>query len=276
MIISQKHKKIVYLVPKTGTKSVVSYFKNISKDLLYIADTHQYISDDPRTTDEITKSVVEFIGAEEIKTYQYYCFYRDPVDRAIAAFNHTKRNPFYKNSQPKHVYVSVKNFLNKVFELETGITLTDPEKNICLYERSLEHRDFFDGLSIKTFIEYYDQAKRNPVEFGLEVDVLVPNLSVFDKQELWFNVPNLTILNFHDFENELKWLLQEFGSDPEDFPDIPKVNTSPSLLNPTVYKSLLQKTAEQYSLDEIDFIKKYYKTDYDLYERQKRNINTAV
>ena len=127
-----------------------------------------------------------------------------------------------------------------------------------MFDRSSEQREFFDNLSIKKFIEYYDLAKKNPDEFGLEVKFLVPNLSVFDKQELWFNAPNMTILNFHDFENELKWLLKEFGGDPDLFREIPKVNVSPSMHDLNHYKFHLQKTVDEYSQDDIDFIKNYY------------------
>lgn len=275
MIISKKQKKIIYLVPKTGTISLVKYFKNINTDLLYIMHSHGYISDNDYFLTESLRPVVKDIGHEELKTYKYYCFYRDPVDRAISAFNHIKRNPFFKTGQPKKSYISLKNFLNTLFEIETGIKLNDAEKNICLFDRSSEQREFFDKLSIRKFIEYYDLAKKNPDQFGLEIDFLVPNLSVFDKQEIWFNTPNMTVLNFHDFENELKWLFREFGGDPDSFKEIPKVNTSPSNYNLDYYKSLLQKTVDEYDPEDIDFIKNYYKNDYELYQKLKRNINTA-
>jgi len=74
---------------------------------------------------------------------------------------------------------------------------------------------------------------------------------LLEKQVSFCGHPNITLLNFDDYENSIRFVLEEFGLDPTvEIPHLNKVDKENYTLNPT----------------DVDKIKSLYKEDYDFFE----------
>lgn len=82
MILSKEKKIGVFCIPKTGSSTLTSLFANVQ--------LHQNINTHINYADLVNKinSGKINITLEELDSYKFYAFYRDPVDRFKSAYNY--------------------------------------------------------------------------------------------------------------------------------------------------------------------------------------------
>lgn len=212
MILDRESKKVIMLNPKTGTMTLANTFAKYSTGL--------------RVEHEHTRlTTFKNIVLEDYKDYTVYCFYRNPVDRFISGFNYSKTG--------------------KIPSFTNYIALLYRDKKVPLFTKLHEPIDEFteaiQDLHISEFLapkdsRVYDCAMNMDCSFVLE------------KQVSFCDHPNVVLLDFENYEDNVRWLLSEFGLDPT--VDIPKLNAS--------------STGARYSVteEEIEKIKLVYKEDY--------------
>ena len=209
MIISKSLKKAIYLVPKTGSKSLFTIIKKLHHNLDWLDDDHinlHMIVENSNHDDKKRNMILsKFPDCFE---YQYYSFLRDPIKRALSGFNHLLRTKSQLKNRNNTKDLKELVFINDLFEETPGIKLNNIQKGyLPLYKRT-EHREYFKNLSI---IDVLEKFKRTPY------------LITFEKQYNWCSVPNSNILNYADFENELKRVYKEFGGDSEFLNILPNI-----------------------------------------------------
>jgi hypothetical protein len=89
VILSRKHNAGIFLNPRTGTTTICSIFEGCD----YEINSHEHLN-------------YERLSIANKENYQYFCFYRDPVDRFLSAMGlmldcdrSTKDKPFPTVSQ---------------------------------------------------------------------------------------------------------------------------------------------------------------------------------
>jgi hypothetical protein len=108
-----------------------------------------------------------------------YAFWRDPVERFVSAYRFLR------------LYRTV---LIKLFpESFTGIRVPEP----------------MDEESYNALPQHLRDKMNHPVD--LLERIQRTNIIGFKPQSAWFNHPNMTVLNFHDFESEARKLVGIFG-----------------------------------------------------------------
>ena len=211
MIIDNKNKIVVFLVPRTGSVTLHSLCSNQN---LYRCDHIHHIN-----FDSFMERYAPFL--EDIEEYRCFAFYRDPVERAISLMKHFKRvnyitmlHYFYGNS----IQISC---LDRTPYKDLSVDLKD----------KLEKISISDFYSVKTMKE-------------LE---MVPAYH----QAYWLDYPIINLLDFRDYENQVKWLLNEMQI-PVDV--VPKLNQSISV-----------EENDHVSDEEYAYILNLYQRDYDFF-----------
>ena len=210
-------KKAIMLNPKTGTMTLAKIFAQHSD--LRVVHEHNVLS-------VLSRKVLE-----DYPNYKVYSFYRDPVDRFISAFNYYSKTdliPGFTN------YMALL-YRDKKVPLFTN-----------LYSKSIDElKESVQDLTISEFINpkdprIYDCVMRMDCSFLLE------------KQVSFCNHPNITLLDFNNYEENVRLLLNEFELDSNI--DIPHLN-------------IVDK--DEHSLltsADIDKIKQIYKDDYEFFK----------
>lgn len=151
--------------------------------------------------------------------YQFFAFYREPISRFQSAVNYVKRT---------------------------------------LYRETLQY--FYDDLNMSCArVDPYDTLEpelKEKIErihpFDLLHHLHLSKSPTFKKQIHWLDHPiNITYLNYHDYDNEVRRLLNEF-----DLPikDIPRYNQSVSVPNTDVLTD-----------NDVMYLREYYREDYDFF-----------
>lgn len=216
MILDKKAKRVVMLNPKTGTSSLVEMF-------------HKY--EHLRVSHEHTR-LMEFkdMVKEEYLDYKVYSFYRNPVERFISGFNYSKIGgnvPNFTN------YIAIL-YRNKQFPIFTK-----------LHEPIEEFTKSIEDLSLSEFLNPED-----PRVYECIADL--HSSFILEKQYRFCDHPNVTLLDFGNYETNVRWLLEEFELDSSI--DIPKVNSNDIELTTCP------------SIEDIEKIKHIYKSDYDFFK----------
>jgi hypothetical protein len=209
-MLLHKEKRIALLYnPKTGSASLHNLLKNLDADLN--SHTHE-------------KSI------SEPNDYTFYCFYRDPVERYVSAFNHvlaSTRGEIHKRRDPSAV---VKYLLGHFYGEEFSCA------SVATYEDLTEtQKNKIDSIT--------------PIQF---LDTLGQNRStIFQSQKEWFQNPNTVFLDFRNFDNEARKICRLFDLEPS---KIPRENLGIKLHKRT-------------DLSEADVlkIKEFYREDYDFF-----------
>ena len=272
MIVSHKLKKVLLMNPKTGSKSLYSHFSPLHRKLDIYKHSHEiFFKDDHLCAD-----------------YDYYAFYRDPVERALSAINHLNRTSknhnlnynlnsmMYEDLMYKNENVPVQSaqrfidnvfsrFINSLYENATGNEVSKKDNIFPLGNRSLEQVIFFKNLSIIDILEGIQQYP----EYSI---LMSTNMNVFEHQSHWLDKPNMHILDFSNYDNEVRRVYAEFGGEFDEERPVKKINDSVTKeTDYTEYVRLMQKSKGTFTQEELDYIEYYYKEDIKLYENLKKS-----
>lgn len=204
------------LNPKTGTLTLATLFSKNSD--LKVAHEHNRLT--------FLKAVV---GEEEYYNYKVYCFYRNPVDRFISGFNYSKTGRI----------ASFTNYLALLYRNKTVPLFSN------LHTKPIpELQDSIQDLTLSEFL--------NPKDTRIyECVAKMDSSFLLEKQIAFCNHPNVTLLDFDNYEENVRFVLKEFGLD--DTIEIPHLNT-------------IDGEEHYLSATDIDRIKQIYKEDYDFFE----------
>ena len=210
MIICSKRKIGVFLIPKTGTVTLTKLFKNVDVDV----KDHQHTNFAQMMSDYGTKF-------SDLETYRFFAFYRDPVDRLISSLRYQRRT----------LYPSVIHFF---YGNEIKIS--------CLCQTP--YTELADN--IKVAIEALSNLQL------LESHFCDRGTALFAPQVNWLNQPtlNMTYLNYHNYDAEVRRLMAEF--DCYDF-EIPILNQSVKLASDVLTEPEIQLIQQRYA-DDIAFL----------------------
>jgi hypothetical protein len=151
--------------------------------------------------------------------YRFFAFYREPIDRFGSAVSYIKRIMYRETLQ--YFYDDLTMSCARVDPYET----LEPE-----LKEKIERICPFDLL-------HHPMLSKSPT---------------FEKQVYWLDHPiDITYLNYHDYENEVKRLLNEF--------QLPIVNI------PRHNQSVSVEGADILSESDIAYLKDYYRADYEFF-----------
>lgn len=215
MILDRQSKRALMLNPKTGTTTIATILSKIS-DLNVVHEHTRLIS---------LRNMVK----EEYSNYKVYCFYRNPVDRFISGFEYSKSGRI----------ASFTNYLALLYRNKSVPLFSN------LSRKALpELQEAIQDLTISEFL--------NPKD-GRFIDCVLKMDSSFvlEKQVAFCNHPNVTLLDFDNYEENVRFILKEFDLDHT--VEIPHLNTT-------------DKVDHNLSLADINKIKQIYKEDYDFFD----------
>lgn len=210
MILSKPHKIAIFLVPKTGSYTLYRLCRNGHENLDICEHNHFNF-------DLFYNYYSYDIDEEDLKDYRCFAFYRNPLERAVSIYRHFKRKhwvPFLFYFYGKHANVSTLN--------RTPYEQLDGELKEKIERITID--DFYNSNYV------YDAANLQP-------------------QTYWLNYSFMNLLNFHDYDNQVRWVLNELGI---------TVDTIP-VLN----ESIKNKETDNLKWSTIENILKIYQSDYD-------------
>ena len=165
--------------------------------------------------------------------YTVYSFYRNPVDRFVSALNHVRK-------VQRHYEIYIFEKVNNV-----NISREDAEN---AYTKSWA--EFPYKVSVSDWINFLNEARINS-------EIYNQTLVSFRDQVEWLDRENLTLLNFHDIDNEVQKLAIAFDVVPNPLP----------LMNKSVDGLKVSDLTEE----EINKIKEYHKKDVEFFN--SKNIS---
>jgi hypothetical protein len=167
-------------------------------------------------------SVLQKAQIKDLDQYQFMCFYRNPIDRFISAANYQLR---------------VASAIPFILQFFYGATTTRISSTHAIAYGALSEENQTRLNSIK-LIDMLKLAKRS---------IWAPYMS----QKTWVDAPNTTLLNFHDFDNEI---IKVAGLLGVPCPVAIKENVSEGL-----------HTIDELSPDDIAAIRSLYQADYEFF-----------
>lgn len=167
-----KTRKICILGPtKTGSTTLAKLFKDVEVDFKSDLTSQHYTFND-----YVQKGI---ISEEDLRTYSFYSFYRNPMERFFSASRSVRRN-----SNPALMQLIM-------------------DGNYAAPASALEYVG-------EASYENLTQESRERLEKIPTRDVCGQFL-VFELQKHWLDIPaNLTLLDFSDFNNQASMLLSLF------------------------------------------------------------------
>jgi hypothetical protein len=219
MLISNSNKTILYFNPKTGGTSIYNTYKDSGLDVCYHDIRHSVLTEE---TD-----------------YALFCFYRNPIEKFVSAYNHMCL--FELNSDG-----GFKGYYNNpilLFMYEKFHNVSVPEADaVNVIAQGITWNNHQYRLSITDFITVLTQLRDDPKEKAFA------NLRVFHNQTHWLDHPNLTLLDFRDINNEVRKATDALGIS---YKELRRDNVSVKHVN-----------VADLTPEEISAIKAYYATDY--------------
>lgn len=216
MILDIGSKKAIMLNPKTGTMTISKIFAKYSN--LRVVHEHTKLS---TLQDKVL---------EDYANYKVYSFYRNPIDRFISGFNYSKSGRI----------ASVTNYMALLYRDKKVPLFTN------LHTKTIDElRESIQDLTISEFLSPKDHRIQDCM---MQMD----SSFLFEKQVSFCNHPNITLLDFDNYEDNVRLLLNEFGLDSTI--EIPHLN----IVDKDEHSLLT-------SVD-IDKIKQVYKDDYEFFK----------
>lgn len=160
--------------------------------------------------------------------YRLFSFFRDPVERYISAFNYIKRL-HYSAIELLHYFYGEKISCAKVMPYDE---FTEDQKNKI------------DNVSPIQYFDHFVAKKCGGIPFAF--------------QTYWLDRPNMTLLDYRNFDMELTRLCKEFDFEPD---LIPRMNESRS-----------RHKVSDLIEDEYNKIANFYQQDYDFLRKSKIDI----
>lgn len=209
MIICDKRKIAIFLVPKTGTISLCASFGRV-KNLYYNKHSHM-------TYDMALLNFKQNLS--DFKSYKFFAFCREPVDRFISAMTYFRRT-LYKQ-------------LISIFygnEIPISCASTNPYQFL-----PQELKDKIEAITYTQMLDHkYFQFEDN---------------SLIKPQHFWLDVPEINIkyLNFNNYNQEVSNLLRMFDLDPTGI--IPQLNYSTKYASDILNETERNRVLEMYKKD---------------------------
>lgn len=229
--------------PKTGSHTISKVFESIPAT--YKVGNHA------------NYPIAQFAHElENFDTYKFYCFYRDPVERFNSAFKFYKRVGYshclgeFFSAEDKNM--SMQQIKKEKLKRSLNLKIRNDDEYFWI---SQEFRDKIESVTPTQLLNHftYEMVNGNPSPEDFFVTNYFRRMpSLFMNQKFWldYNV-DITLLNFADFENQIKFLASEFGVTLD---TVPYVNENIPIENEHIL------TAE-----EIQVIKQFYQPDYDFF-----------
>ena len=155
-----------------------------------------------------------------VSDYQTFCFYRNPVDRFVSAVRYFKRKHY-----PELLHMAYGN------DIKVSCLTRTPYNDLSDSIKAAIEEISIDDMLTKNMIQSYN--------------------ILFKKQTYWLDSADVCLLNYHDYDNEVRKLMVQF--DYYDF-DIPRLNESVKI-----------SEYDQINNDTIIKIKDLYQEDYDFF-----------
>lgn len=220
MIISRDKKIVVYLLPRTGTSSLTATFKNSGLNLYNCNHDHMTLARFREYAYEIGDGTLD---SSELSEYRHFCFYREPLSRAISVINYLRRgaqcSKFYHAFYGDSINFSCAsrvNYNNLSDELKA---LNDAVPMIEVFRK---------------FKWYFE---RGPYATN---------------QKRWLDYPEMELLNFHDYENEFAKLCAAFDLDPASINRV-HMNESISIPELDVLSASEEQEIKNYIQEDYEF-----------------------
>lgn len=180
MIICKDRKIGIFLVPKTGTISLCSTFSKLN--LFYCKHSHTKW---PQAWHNFSPTIDDF------DQYQFFAFYREPLDRFASAIAYFKRTlyrelipAFYGNKHP------------------ISCATTRPYETL-----PTEIKMLIEQITVTQILDHK----------GLNM----MKTSMLQHQQLWFDYPiNIKYLDFKNYIQEVKFLLSIFNVNGNEIPHL--------------------------------------------------------
>ena len=167
--------------------------------------------------------------------YSLYAFYRNPVDRFVSAVNHVRK-------VQKHIELHI-------YEKVNNVSISAEEAEVA-YGKSPSENPY--KVPVSDWIDFLEDIRQNS-----NSEIYNQTLVSFRDQIEWLDKENLTLLNFHDIDNEVIKLATAFGVTPNSLPHS----------NKSVDGILVSDLIEE----EINKIKQYHQKDIEFFNN--RNIS---
>jgi len=213
------------LPPKNGCITLESIFNKVQEVDLIAIDIKQHY-----TLESFAIKYPDY----DLTGFSFYGFYRNPIDRFLSAYEHAKWHPelaYIQNVLYKEVSSEPMTLIQKLRGLEPIKPLLKP----------LTVAQYFDRLA-----EIEDV--RNNSYNG--------RLNTFTTQKSYLDIPNITLLDFNNFDQEVINLLTNFKYEfTINVDSVPKQNAAEGRV---VTKDTLTQI-------EVDLIKNKYSEDYEFF-----------
>jgi hypothetical protein len=215
------------LPPKNGCMTLESIFNKVHDIDVIALDTKQHYT--------LESFAIKYPNYD-LFGFKFYGFYRNPIDRFLSAYEHAKWHP---------ELAYIQNILYKKITPEPLTMLQNLRGGPALFTsdfKPLRVTQYFDCLPE---IEYIQNNSYNQ------------KLNTFTTQKSYLDIPNITLLDFNNFDQEVINLLTNFEYDfTIDVNSVPKKNAAEDRV---VTKDTLTQI-------EIDLIKNKYSEDYEFFE----------
>lgn len=225
MICSSTKKICIMLPPKNGCITLESIFNKVQEVDLIAIDIKQHYT--------LESFAIKYPNYD-LTGFSFYGFYRNPIDRFLSAYEHAKWHPelaYIQNVLYKEISSEPMTLIQKIRGIESIKPLLKP----------LTVAQYFDCL-----LEIEDV--RNNSYNG--------KLNTFTLQKSYLDMPNITLLDFNNFDQEVINLLTNFEYEfTMDVNSVPKKNAAEGRV---VTKDTLTQI-------EVDLIKNKYSEDYEFF-----------
>lgn len=215
MIVSKENNICIFLNPKTGTTTLCDIFKDKSYVDFLIHEHLDY-------TDYKKKY-------PDLDNMNLYSFYRNPVDRFISAYSYALDTSTCLAASRIYTYYINPSHLN-AFNTHEELTESQLEE-----VKSLSIKDILTHKSVKSILRLLSDV--------------TPGL--FFPQVTWLDYEGINLLDFNNFEHEVKKLLT-LCNEPDIVTEIPRLNN----VSP-VYTNITE--------EEISLIQTLYEKDYEFF-----------